>query len=58
MLHQDVVQGFMADKPVVMTYEIGAYPAQLAQTVEMGGVAILHCAAGKQDWRKLVVLAA
>ena len=26
----------MADKPVVMTYEIGAYPAQLAQTVERG----------------------
>ena len=26
----------MADKPVVMTYEIGAYPDQLAQTVERG----------------------
>ena len=26
----------MATKPVVLTYEIGAYRAQLARTVEMG----------------------
>ncbi len=41
------VYEFMATKPVVMTYEIGAYPAQRVQTVIIGGVAILHCAAGR-----------